>query len=328
MTSYGAFSDPPSFVITASHTQFPDTLWATRVNWSRLTFFHAGVYFYADPEFACAPDAGSCTYRFEPLSFRAAVSAGLGDGPTWRTAIISVPVVNGNDPTLWGYGNTRIAVGFYKTDNRRPDARIRIAPLGYDAVTYQFDGRESQDPDGDPIVRYVWEFGDGTTAEGETVEHTYTAPGAYTVKLYVLDPQGAQGSVTTPIDKELTITNVVVDHLPQQAGDEFELTATARNDSSAVLHCVNFDTLPDIRPKASFEVVEAAGHCRQPTRSWRRCRRPTGFASRARPASFDVCAVARRPRWQRLTCNNALQRLEDPSGHVRPRWCSALLAIS
>src|SRR5207253_44812 len=45
-----------------------------------------------------------------------------------------------------------------------------------------FDGTHSTDPDND-IIDYVWDFGDGTTAEGPIVEHTYTTMGAFTVTL-------------------------------------------------------------------------------------------------------------------------------------------------
>jgi hypothetical protein len=45
-----------------------------------------------------------------------------------------------------------------------------------DAVT--FDGTASYDPDG-TIVRYKWYFGDGETAEGPVVQHTYNLPESY-----------------------------------------------------------------------------------------------------------------------------------------------------
>jgi len=63
-----------------------------------------------------------------------------------------------------------------------------------------FDGSESRAPDGD-IVRYAWDFGDGHTAEGERVTHTYTEPGAYTVKLTVWDAHAA----TDTAERELQV---------------------------------------------------------------------------------------------------------------------------
>ena len=44
------------------------------------------------------------------------------------------------------------------------------------------------------IELYQWDFGDGGTASGATVEHTYTTPWRYTVELTVTDSGGAIGS--------------------------------------------------------------------------------------------------------------------------------------
>jgi hypothetical protein len=46
------------------------------------------------------------------------------------------------------------------------------------------------DPSGVPAPAYHWDFGDGTTAEGPTVEHAYTRPGSFVVQLVV---QGLDG---------------------------------------------------------------------------------------------------------------------------------------
>ncbi|MBW0253626.1 PKD domain-containing protein [Cellulomonas sp. PS-H5] len=59
------------------------------------------------------------------------------------------------------------------------------------AGTYTFDASGSTDPDG-RIVDYRWEFGDGTTASGPVVTHTF-APGTYDVTLVVTDDAGALG---------------------------------------------------------------------------------------------------------------------------------------
>ncbi|MBN1306545.1 MAG: S8 family serine peptidase [Chitinispirillaceae bacterium] len=56
-----------------------------------------------------------------------------------------------------------------------------------DAV--QFDGSASYDIDG-PIVSYAWDFGDGETATGAIVSHTYAVAGNYTVTLTVADDLG------------------------------------------------------------------------------------------------------------------------------------------
>jgi len=56
----------------------------------------------------------------------------------------------------------------------------------------QFNAVNVTDPDGDDIVEYRWNFGDGTTAvtTGDTTTHIYGAPNTYTVTLVVEDDRG------------------------------------------------------------------------------------------------------------------------------------------
>lgn len=66
-----------------------------------------------------------------------------------------------------------------------------------DELACTFDGSGSTDPDsGDSVVAYGWDFGDGTTADGATAQHTFPAAGSYTVTLTVTDAGGAVGSAT------------------------------------------------------------------------------------------------------------------------------------
>jgi len=68
------------------------------------------------------------------------------------------------------------------------DVTSGTAPL---AVT--FDGRASTDPDG-VITAYHWAFGDGGSAEGAVVTHTYTSAGSYAAVLTVTDDRSATDS--------------------------------------------------------------------------------------------------------------------------------------
>ena len=53
----------------------------------------------------------------------------------------------------------------------------------------EFNASGSSDPDGQPL-NITWEFGDGTTASGPIVNHTYDAPGTYMAKVKVTDASG------------------------------------------------------------------------------------------------------------------------------------------
>jgi PKD repeat protein len=63
--------------------------------------------------------------------------------------------------------------------------------------------------DGSGTVEYTWSFGDGSTAQGKTVNHTYTEKGNFTLKLTVDDEKGSTEEVTATInvlDPDLIIT--------------------------------------------------------------------------------------------------------------------------
>jgi plastocyanin len=71
--------------------------------------------------------------------------------------------------------------------NRMPVASFSFAPATPAAggeVT--FDAAKSSDSDG-RVVAWQWDFGDGGTATGEKVTHTFQVPGSYSVVLKVSD---------------------------------------------------------------------------------------------------------------------------------------------
>ncbi len=71
-----------------------------------------------------------------------------------------------------------------------PIARFDFSPAkpkAGEAVT--FNASKSFDPDGE-IVRYEWDFGDGSSGVGRVVNHTFEKPGRYEVTLKVYDDDG------------------------------------------------------------------------------------------------------------------------------------------
>lgn len=73
------------------------------------------------------------------------------------------------------------------------------------------------DADGDEAgkVTYVWNLGDGTTRNGDTITYRYLTPGVYTVTLTATDPRGATGAISQGItisDKrpDLQVGSIVV----------------------------------------------------------------------------------------------------------------------
>lgn len=69
--------------------------------------------------------------------------------------------------------------------NQQPTADAGPSQL-VSSSEVSFDGTKSEDPDG-TIVKYAWDFGDGSSGTGPSPVHTYGNPGTYTVKLTVTD---------------------------------------------------------------------------------------------------------------------------------------------
>jgi len=60
-----------------------------------------------------------------------------------------------------------------------------------------------------PVIAYLWEFGDGTTGSGQSPTHTYSRPGRYTVTLVMFSGVGSAfpGQGAGPISTQaLTVT--------------------------------------------------------------------------------------------------------------------------
>ncbi|MEM3459007.1 MAG: PKD domain-containing protein [Candidatus Bathyarchaeia archaeon] len=80
--------------------------------------------------------------------------------------------------------------------NRPPIAQFtKSAQIVYTGETILFNASTSFDPDG-TIVSYYWDFDDETNAVGATVNHSYAHTGIYSVKLNVIDNDGASNITT------------------------------------------------------------------------------------------------------------------------------------
>ncbi len=83
--------------------------------------------------------------------------------------------------------------------NQPPTADFVFSPqTGLAPLTVTFDGSASSDPDG-TITAYDWVFGDGTTGNGQTVNHVFQRKGTYSVQLTVVDNGGLSASKVKPI---------------------------------------------------------------------------------------------------------------------------------
>ncbi len=130
-----------------------------------------------------------------------------GPGETTSGGVVDASLdTNGVDGTVYAYvtstgdgDSLRIEVVDPPSANDPPTAAFDVVPAEPTVdETVSFDATGSSDPDGS-ITSYEWDFGDGTTATGETVTHEYGAPGTRTVTLTVTDGDGTTNTTTRTV---------------------------------------------------------------------------------------------------------------------------------
>jgi len=136
------------------------------------------------------PDGRIVSYRWDFSDDAAPVSTAQAerkfDAPGLYTARLTVADDSGASN---GFDSREISIAV----NHAP-----VADAGRDAVSESlivaFDGTASVDPDSDPLT-YRWDFGDGASATGAKVQHSYAAAGTYPIILVVDDGKGLRNSV-------------------------------------------------------------------------------------------------------------------------------------
>lgn len=128
---------------------------------------------------------------------------GTGSGATVNhtyatagTYVATLTVTDSRGATATAATNVTVTA---TSGNRPPVAVVMATPLtGRAPLTVAFNGGSSSDPDGN-LASYAWTFGDGGSASGVAVSHTYVAAGTYAATLTVTDALGATHSSSTPI---------------------------------------------------------------------------------------------------------------------------------
>lgn len=118
----------------------------------------------------------------------------------------------------------------------KPSAEFTVSPTPVIAgAAATFDASETtiyNTHKGNVAVSYSWDFGDGATASGQVVQHTFAAAGTYPVKLSVKDKAGQTGTVSHAVVVLAATATAPVQVMVQIAGGASLSGATVRAGSS------------------------------------------------------------------------------------------------
>ncbi|MCB9647003.1 MAG: PKD domain-containing protein [Deltaproteobacteria bacterium] len=138
------------------------------------------------------PDGTIATYAWD-----------FGDGTTGTGLTVTHTFTGGTDRTVTltvtdNAGAVDVDTTFVEV-NLPPIAEAGPPKFGDPGEIISFTAAGSSDSDG-TIVTYAWDFGDGTSASGQSVSHQYGAGGTYTVTLTITDDDGAVATDTTTVN--------------------------------------------------------------------------------------------------------------------------------
>ncbi|MGO8949776.1 MAG: PKD domain-containing protein [Ktedonobacterales bacterium] len=189
-----AFDDPPVAKITASTTTIVPDEWITfnatgshSLDGSKLTY----LWNFNDGRTATTPVA---SHQFPDIPGKWIIGLAVTDGRGARSlAVLHITILNFDQIPTASLTASLTTIGSGNTVTF--DASGSTPPTGPGT------------PAGDQIVKYVWNFGDGTpavTTSTPTVTHRYKAAGTFTATVEAIDQAGAPGS------KSVTITVVAL----------------------------------------------------------------------------------------------------------------------
>lgn len=120
--------------------------------------------------------------------------------------------------------------------NQPPVARLIVPETARVGRAAAFDGSLSSDPDG-RIMRFHWDFGDLTSADGLAPTHIYNQGGSYTVALVVTDDRGADGTgqATLLVTANAAPTAVIEGPTTIVAGQLAQFSAASSSDSDGTI---------------------------------------------------------------------------------------------
>ncbi len=182
----------------------------------------------SDPDNDTGPTHGIATYTWD-----------FGDGspPLVRNHAFATHTYTANN-TYW----VNLTVTDYDHLSNSKNRSITIG-LGIPKADFTIDSpspyyvdealifnASSSVPNGEPIVDYIWNFGDGKNDTGIICPHAFTEARVYNVTLTVIDDKGWEDNETKPVDVILPV-HIGVEPSPVSSnpGETFKVSITVAN---------------------------------------------------------------------------------------------------
>ncbi len=216
---FGAYTGAEAEVQTSASTPYNNGLWHQAVATMSPT---DGMKLYVDGALVGTnPNGVSQNYvgywRVGPDNIWEGASSKYLNGSLDEAAVFNSVLTPTQVATHYTDGSTVIGT----PTNNPPTAAFTA---GVTNATVHLDAGTSSDSDG-TITTYAWNYGDGSTGNGQIVDHTYATPGTYTVTLTVTDDDGAQATIQQPVTALAPQVDTVV--VPDNATWAYKYDATA-----------------------------------------------------------------------------------------------------
>jgi hypothetical protein len=155
----------------------------------------SGSYSTGDYSLSLTGLTSGTTYSYKAY---ATSSAGTGTSSVCQSFATLAEAVTASPATSASATTKRRSYYSYLSGIGGPSTETAFTTTGVAGIAVTFDA--SSLFSGQTITRYVFDFGDGTTAEGKIVSHTYSSPGRYTVTITGYDKDNKPTVITRTID--------------------------------------------------------------------------------------------------------------------------------
>ena len=129
-----------------------------------------------------------CAYIYGSGGYASLSGLSFNGSGYWNLAL------EGNDYLMQLEFDNRLANCALTDADTQPTVSVSVVPSSPALATPASFTAKVEDPAG--VKSVEWNFGDGTTASGASVEHTYATPGAKTLTVLVTDEHGNEKRVT------------------------------------------------------------------------------------------------------------------------------------